>query len=152
MAHYTAGGHHDDCGHWHPSGFHYNWAGLSVLNENEHETGAVRYTRCFDEIHKAVRKVNPTIFFAGLEGTDYTDYLIDPHNHEQDDPILVPDMLSLHTCMSIHEGAESFFAAFDKLFVGGQGGKNVPTLVALRDKLAPMGSRTAKGPAAPKSA
>eukprot|EP01051_Picozoa_sp_SAG22_P019205 SAG22_NODE_3474_length_1690_cov_1.503457_1_plen_169_part_00 len=58
VAHYTAGGHHDVCGHWHPSGFHYNWTGLSVLNENEHETGAVRYTRCFDEIHKAVRKVS----------------------------------------------------------------------------------------------
>eukprot|EP01051_Picozoa_sp_SAG22_P019206 SAG22_NODE_3474_length_1690_cov_1.503457_2_plen_127_part_00 len=92
-------------------------------------------------------KVNPTIFFAGPEGTDYTDYLIDPHNHEHDDPALVPDILSMH--MSIHEGAESFFAAFDKIFVGGQGGKNVPTLVALRDKLAPIGSRTAKDPAAP---
>ena len=65
VGHYTAGGHHDDCGHWHPSGFHYNWTGLSVLNENEHSTGQVRYTKCFDEIHKAVRAVNPTIFFAG---------------------------------------------------------------------------------------
>ena len=42
-----------------------------------HSTGAERYTKCFDEIHKAVRKVNPTIFFAGPEGTGYTDYLID---------------------------------------------------------------------------
>ena len=147
VAHYTAGGHHDSCGHWHPSGFHYNWTGLSVLNENEHETGKVRYTRCFDEIHKAVRQVNPKIFFAGPEGTDYTDYLIDPRNHEQDDPILVPDILSMH--MSIHEGAKSFFEVFDEIFEGGQGGKNVPTLVAMRDKLTPIGSRTALDPVVP---
>ena len=42
-----------------------------------HNPGAEQYTRCFDEIHKAVRKVHPTIFFAGPEGTGYTDYLID---------------------------------------------------------------------------
>ena len=39
VCHYTSGGHHDDCGHFHASGFHYNWTGLSVLNENEHSTG-----------------------------------------------------------------------------------------------------------------
>lgn len=33
VEHYTAGGHHDSCGHWHPSGFFYNWTILSVLNE-----------------------------------------------------------------------------------------------------------------------
>ena len=35
VEHYTQGGHHDSCGHFHPSGFHYNWTVLSVLNENE---------------------------------------------------------------------------------------------------------------------
>ena len=33
---YTAGGFVDECGHWHASGLHYKWYGLSVLNENEH--------------------------------------------------------------------------------------------------------------------
>ena len=42
VGHYTSGGHHDTCGHWHPSGLHYNWTGLSVLNEDEHDTGAER--------------------------------------------------------------------------------------------------------------
>ena len=55
VAHYTAGGHHDSCGHWHPSGFHYNWSVLSVLNENERNTMGPRYTRCFDAIREAVR-------------------------------------------------------------------------------------------------
>ena len=33
---YTAGGFHDECGHWHASGFNYTWWGVSVLNEDEH--------------------------------------------------------------------------------------------------------------------
>ena len=33
---YTAGGFNDECGHWHASGLHYAWHGLSVLNEDEH--------------------------------------------------------------------------------------------------------------------
>lgn len=136
VGHYTAGGHYDDCGHWHASGFYYNWTGLSVLNENEHHTGQVRYTKCFDEIHKAVRKINPTIFFAGPEGTGYTNYLIDPKNHEGGNRELVPDILSLHQGMSAGGGHyDSFFSAVD----GQQSG--VRALVELRDKLAPKGSR-----------
>ena len=46
VSHYTNGGHTDECGHWHESGFHYNWWGLSVLNEDEHhikpDNGMVR--------------------------------------------------------------------------------------------------------------
>ena len=33
VGHYTSGGHYDECGHWHPSGFNYSWFGTSVLNE-----------------------------------------------------------------------------------------------------------------------
>ena len=46
VGHFTAGGHHDDCGHWHGSGLYYNWFGVSVLNEDEHELkpgGGVMY-------------------------------------------------------------------------------------------------------------
>ena len=28
---YTAGGFHDECGHWHPSGFKYNWWGAGAI-------------------------------------------------------------------------------------------------------------------------
>ena len=70
VGHYTAGGHHDECGHWHSSGLHYDWWGLSVLNEDEHhiqpDNGAA-YTVCFDAIMKEVRKVNPTIKGVGPE-------------------------------------------------------------------------------------
>ena len=66
-----------------------------------------------------------------------------PKNHEGSDPTLVPDILSLHQGMSAGGGNyESFFSAVD----GQQSG--VRSLVELRDKLAPVGSR--KDPAAPK--
>merc|ERR1719261_2359699 len=58
---YTAGGFHDECGHWHESGFHYNWWGLSVLNEDEHHIepdDGTAYTTCFDAISAEVAKVN----------------------------------------------------------------------------------------------
>jgi hypothetical protein len=93
---YTAGGFRDECGHRHASGLHYNWTILSVLNENEHGTGQVRYITCFDAIRYQVAKVNPTIQYAGPEGTDYTDYLLDPANHKGPGPKRAPDQLSIH--------------------------------------------------------
>ena len=44
-----------------------NWTVLSVLNENEHNTGGPRFTKCFDQIRKAVAKVNTYITLAGPE-------------------------------------------------------------------------------------
>ena len=48
---YTAGGFHDECGHWHASGLNYTWWGLSVLNEDEHhlrpDNGQARVTATY---------------------------------------------------------------------------------------------------------
>ena len=54
---YTAGGFHDECGHWHASGLKYKWAGLSVLNEDEHHIApddGQAYTTCYDAVRAAV--------------------------------------------------------------------------------------------------
>jgi len=42
----TSGGHFDECGHFHPSGFNYSWWGLSVLNEDEHHIQPDDGTAC----------------------------------------------------------------------------------------------------------
>eukprot|EP01052_Picozoa_sp_SAG31_P051864 SAG31_NODE_12522_length_935_cov_1.325359_1_plen_265_part_01 len=119
---YTAAGFHDECGHWHASGLRYNWTILSVLNENEHGTGEVRYTRCFDAIRSEVSRVNPTIQYAGPEGTDYTDFLLDPANHKEQPgsgPRSAPDILSLHNSFrgsdsdGSGKGYEQYFAGLD---------------------------------------
>jgi hypothetical protein len=124
-------------------GFHYDWYGVSVLNENEHSTGQERYTRCFDQIKLAVRKINPTIAFAGPEGTSYTAYLIDPKNHLNHDPSLVPEILSLHggadggppTADGMGAGGASYGQHFFKGVDSNVRG--AASLVPLRDKLAP---------------
>ena len=66
VGHFTAGGHHDECGHWHPSGLHYKWWGLSILNENEHSLDA-NTILCYDAIVAEVKKINPDIVPVGPE-------------------------------------------------------------------------------------
>ena len=69
---YTAGGFMDECGAWHGSGYRYEWALLSVLNEVQHEhfyQGAGRpaaeaYTVCYDAIRRASLQVNPALRFG----------------------------------------------------------------------------------------
>ena len=92
VGHYTNGGHTDECGHWHESGFHYNWFGLSVLNEDEHNIApddGTAYTTCYDAIKKEVAKVNPTITpvgpeIAGTTGTAaaYLLHFLNASNHD----------------------------------------------------------------------
>lgn len=88
---YTAGGFHDECGHFHPSDFHYQWWGLSVLNEDEHGIkpgNGVAYTTCYDAIKVEVTKVNPKIVLVGPEivgggwSWPYMKYFLDKANHK----------------------------------------------------------------------
>jgi hypothetical protein len=70
VAHYTAGGHTDECGVFHPSGLFYNWPHLSVLNENEYNTppgDGVVYTLCWDAWKREIAKVNPNLQLVGPE-------------------------------------------------------------------------------------
>ena len=91
VGHYTAGGHHDECGHFHPSGLNYSWYGLSVLNEDEHKLqpdDGTAYTKCYDAIMAEVHSVNPAIVGVGPEiaGTagasvEYMLHFLRPKNH-----------------------------------------------------------------------
>ena len=84
---YTAGGFTDECGHFHPSEFHYNWWGISVLNEDEHGPGAVVYTTCYDAIKVEVEKVNTKVTLVGPEivggawSWRYMEYFLKAENH-----------------------------------------------------------------------
>ena len=67
---YTNGGFTDECGHFHPSEFHYDWWGISVLNEDEHgirPEGGPAYTTCYDAIKTEVEKVNKKVTLVGPE-------------------------------------------------------------------------------------
>ena len=92
VGHYTAGGHHDECGHWHASGYNYSWFALSVLNEDDHGCApddGTWYTTCYDAIMFEVHKVNPEIIGVGPEifgssgdATEYLMHFLNASNHK----------------------------------------------------------------------
>ena len=60
---YTAGGFTDECGVKHVSSLHYDWAHLSVLNEDEYRTpptAGVQYTTCWDAWRREVTSDAPS--------------------------------------------------------------------------------------------
>ncbi|MGA8143736.1 MAG: hypothetical protein WB987_07600 [Candidatus Acidiferrales bacterium] len=98
---YINGGFKDEYGAWHESGHHYDIAYWEILNDPDFEgsLGPADYTRLYDAIVEAVRKVAPRMKFMGPvvgdPGTraDYFVYFLDPKNHKPGIPI---DMLSYH--------------------------------------------------------
>jgi hypothetical protein len=110
---FTKGGCHDECGNWHTSGHHYEWAVLSVLNEVQHEhfyegmgsgdNAAVEYTKCFDAIAREVKEVNPSLTLIGPElgpekwytekSTEFIEYFMQAKNH---DTKTAPPIVSFH--------------------------------------------------------
>merc|ERR1719440_1095651 len=85
---YTAGGFHDDCGHFHESGLKYDWWGLSILNENEHDIkpdDGRAYMTCYNAINAKVKKktvlVGPEIDGDGRIPSlqyNFLTYFLDP--------------------------------------------------------------------------
>jgi len=124
---YTSGGFNDECGHWHESGLHYNWWGLSVLNEDEHSIqpdDGTAYTTCYDAIAAEVSKVNPTIQLVGPEiaGTSghSTEYLLHFLNASNHNPPIPPAVSSYHWGSNAGSGpdgrgsgGEGFLAAWE---------------------------------------
>jgi len=104
---YTQGGFTDEYGKRHESGHHYKIPYWEVLNEvdSEHEMSPETYTRVYDAIVSAIRRVDPQMKFVGmaLSGTSpnnflenvpgYFEYFLNPKNHKPGIPI---DMISYH--------------------------------------------------------
>eukprot|EP00729_Bicosta_minor_P000930 gene930-18600_t len=123
VGHYTNGGHTDECGHWHQSGFHYNWWGLSVLNEDEHGIApddGTAYTTCYDAIKIEVAKVNPTITAVGPEiagttghSTEYLLHFLNASNHDDGQP---PEVSSYHWAGFATNDSTTFLDEWEKAF------------------------------------
>ena len=100
MSWYTAGGFTDELGKRHESGYHYSIPYWEVLNEIdfEHHTSPETYTRLYDEIVLAIRKVRPETKFVGLalamtSDPRYFQYFLDHKNHKPGVPL---DFISYH--------------------------------------------------------
>jgi len=97
---YTKGGFTDEYGQRHESGYHYSISHWEVLNEVdfEHHTTVEIYTRLYDEIVIAMKKVQPDMKFVGMalaSPTDphYFEYFLDHKNHKPGVPL---DFISYH--------------------------------------------------------
>jgi hypothetical protein len=105
---YTQGGFTDEFGKRHDSGHHYKIPYWEVLNEVdfEHRMTPQTYTRVYDSIVSAIRKVQPQMKFMGaaLAGTSpgicltqdnagFFEYFLNPKNHKPGIPL---DIISYH--------------------------------------------------------
>ena len=97
---YTQGGFTDEFGKRHESGYHYAIPYWEVLNEVdfEHHIDAETYTRLYDEVVLAMRKVQPNTKFVGLAlamtvEPHYFEYFLDHKNHKPGVPL---DFISYH--------------------------------------------------------
>lgn len=100
LAWYTRGGFTDELGKRHDSTYHYSVPYWEVLNEVdfEHHMNPETYTRLYDEIVLALKKVQPDMKFVGLAlamptQPRYFEYFLDPKNHKPGVPL---DFISYH--------------------------------------------------------
>src|SRR5438270_1869602 len=100
LAWYTQGGFTDEFGKRHESGYHYSVSYWEVLNEVdfEHHISPETYTRLYDEVVLAMKKVQPDTRFVGLAlametNPKYFEYFLDHKNHKPGVPL---DFISYH--------------------------------------------------------
>lgn len=101
LAWYTQGGFSDELGTWHESGHHYAISHWEVLNEPELERNLSpeTYTRLYDAVVQAMRKVQPDTKFGGMSlafpawQPHFFEYFLNPKNHEPGIPL---DFVTYH--------------------------------------------------------
>ncbi len=98
---YTQGGFTDEFGKRHDSGYHYKIPYWEILNEVdfEHNMTPETYTRVYDAVAEAIRRVDPQMKFVGLalaapsKEPRYFEYFLNSRNHRPGIPL---DMISYH--------------------------------------------------------
>lgn len=97
---YTKGGFTDELGKFHKSGHYYKIPYWEVLNEPdiEHFFTPESYTRIYDKIVSAMKKIAPDTKFIGLSlayitNPNYFEYFLNPAHHQYG---VVPEGISYH--------------------------------------------------------
>jgi len=98
---YTHGGFTDEAGARHESGYRYSIPYFEVLNEPEyeHQISPEMYTRLYDGVVEAVRRVQPDTKFVGMAlatpslSPAFFEYFLDHKNHKPGIPL---DFISYH--------------------------------------------------------
>ncbi|MBS1948938.1 MAG: glycosyl hydrolase family 39 [Bacteroidetes bacterium] len=97
---YTKGGFTDELGKFHKSGHYYKIPYWEVLNEvnYEHNMSPRLYTKIYDAIVTALKKISPGTKFIGMalaqpDGPEWFEYFLDHKNHKPGVPL---DGISYH--------------------------------------------------------
>jgi hypothetical protein len=139
---YTQGGFTDENGRRHESGYHFKFDAWEVLNEidYEHHLSPELYTRIYDTVVEALRKIDPQLQFSGpalaapMLHPQFLEYFLDPRNHRPGIPI---DFVSYHFYAS-PEPDESIGAQEHTLFAQVDGFlASVRSIELTRKRLAP---------------
>lgn len=111
---YTQGGFTDELGRRHDSGHHRKIDYWEILNEPEYEHAITpqMYTRLYDAVSAAIRRVAPGIKFVGMslakpsKSPEFFEYFLDPKSHQPGIPL---DAISYHfyAVPSVDEGSDS---------------------------------------------
>lgn len=91
---YTQGGFTDELGKFHKSGYHYKFPYWEVLNEPdlEHGLSPQVYTRVYDRVVLALKKLSPDTKFIGISmayenAPEWFEYFLNPANHQSGVPL-----------------------------------------------------------------
>jgi hypothetical protein len=137
---YTKGGFTDELGNYHKSGYHYKFQYWEVLNEMEHHLSPQLYTRIYDAVVMALKKISPSTKFIGLalgseNNPEYFKYFLNHKNHNPGAPL---DGISYHFYAhplpqdkSINDWQYSFFEQANNFLV------KVRYIEAIRRRLSP---------------
>jgi hypothetical protein len=100
---YTKGGFTDENGTYYRSGYHFSFPWWEVLSEMDNGENIKLYTKIYDSVVTAIKKVSPETKFIGFSancgpGTtecspEDLEYFLDPKNHAADVPL---DRISYH--------------------------------------------------------
>lgn len=143
---YTKGGFTDELGKRHESGYHFDIPYWEVLNEVdfEHSNTPETYTKIYDAVVTAIRKVAPRTKFVGLALADpnhpeWFEYFLDPKHHKAGVPL---DMISYHfyALGAVQQGLDVMqYTFFDRA----DGFLNVVRYIeSIRKRLSPMTKTT----------
>jgi len=91
---YTKGGFTDELGKFHASGLHYTFPYWEVLNEPdlEHRMTPQYYTKIYDAVVLALKKIAPDTKFVGISvahetNPEWFEYFLNPTNHQAGVPL-----------------------------------------------------------------
>lgn len=138
---YTKGGFTDELGKYHPSAYHYKFQYWEVLNEPDFEHNNPQlYTKMYDAIVTAMKKVSPQTKFIGLalgssNDPEWFEYFLNPANHKKGVPI---DGISYHF-YGLKDNAQQDIGTYQYSFFNQAEGflNKVRYIEDIRERLAP---------------